>query len=142
MGVKKTKGSRSSSVVTKSKSTAAGGSALVNGLKWLLAVALLAAAVIANGRYATVPWALRATGGILVFAAILAILYNTSQGAKAWGFIKLARMEMRKVVWPTRPEVMQTTLMVMGMVLVTALVLWGLDTLFLWGIGWLVGQRG
>jgi preprotein translocase subunit SecE len=50
-------------------------------------------------------------------------------------------MEMRKVVWPTREETMQTTLVVAGMVIILALLLWGMDSLLVWLIGWLTGQR-
>ena len=38
-----------------------------------------------------------------------------------------ARMEVRKVVWPTRQETLQTTLVVIVMVLILAIVLWLFD---------------
>jgi preprotein translocase subunit SecE len=46
-----------------------------------------------------------------------------------WRWLKEARTEIRKVVWPTRQETTQTTLIVVAVVLVMALVLWGLDSL-------------
>ncbi|MEC8716811.1 MAG: preprotein translocase subunit SecE, partial [Pseudomonadota bacterium] len=40
-----------------------------------------------------------------------------------------ARVEIRKVVWPTREETTQTTLVVLALVFVMSLILWGLDSL-------------
>ena len=48
-------------------------------------------------------------------------------------FIQQTRAEVSKVVWPTRQEGTQTTLIVVAFVIVAALILWGLDTL----LGWL-----
>jgi preprotein translocase subunit SecE len=56
-------------------------------------------------------------------------------------FFGESRAELRKVVWPTREETMQTTLVVAVMVIVLSLVLWGMDGLLVWLIGWLTGQH-
>lgn len=109
---------------------------------WLVIIVLVIAGIVANSYYNQVAGALRAAGGIVLAALILGLAATTAQGKKAWTFIKGSRAELRKVVWPTRQETVQTTLIVVAMVLVTALILWGLDTLFLWAIGWLTGQRG
>ena len=53
-----------------------------------------------------------------------------------WNLAKAARVEIRKVVWPTRQETTQTTLIVLGVVLLMALILWGLDSL----LGWIVSS--
>lgn len=42
-------------------------------------------------------------------------------------FFKDARLEMRKVVWPTRQETLQATLMVLVAVVVMAILLWLID---------------
>ena len=44
-------------------------------------------------------------------------------------FLQQVRSETAKVVWPTRQEVTQTTLIVVVIVLITALILWGVDSL-------------
>ncbi|WP_267256231.1 preprotein translocase subunit SecE [Coxiella endosymbiont of Ornithodoros maritimus] len=113
-----------------------------DGLKWLLIVTLLVAAIVAEFYYSQVTWAIRAAVGIVVLVILLAIASQTDKGRMAWGFIKGARTELRKVVWPTRQETLQTTLVVIVMVVITALILWGLDSLFMWAIGWMAGQRG
>ena len=53
--------------------------------------------------------------------------------------MKEARIEIRKVVWPTRQETTQTTLIVVAVVLVMALLLWGLDSLLGWLVSLIVG---
>jgi len=49
-------------------------------------------------------------------------------------FMREVQVEAKKVVWPDRKETMQSTLMVVIMVLFIALFLWLVDT----GLGWLV----
>jgi preprotein translocase subunit SecE len=66
----------------------------------------------------------------------------TAQGKAVIAFSKDARLELRKVVWPSRPETTQTTLMVIVLVIVMSLILWGIDTFLMWAIGWMTGQRG
>ena len=114
----------------------------MNMLKWLIIVVILAGGIVANLHYEQVDVAYRATIGIVVAAAVLGIAYTTVQGTKAWAFIKSSRTEMRKVVWPTRQETVQTALVVVAMVIVTALILWGIDSLFMWIVGMITGQRG
>lgn len=111
-------------------------------LKWLIIGVLLLAGIVANFHFAGIAWAIRTAIGIVWLVLLAAIALTTSQGQKAWVFIKAARGELRKVVWPTRQETTQTTLVVVAMVVVTALVLWGLDTFFFWAVSLVTGQRG
>lgn len=113
-----------------------------DGLKWALIVVLLIAGIVADYFYSDVAWAIRAAAGIVLTIILLTIAGFTQKGRLAWGFIKGSRTELRKVIWPTRPETIQTTLVVVAMVVVMALILWGLDSFFMWAIGWLTGQRG
>lgn len=114
----------------------------MNTLKWLIVVVIIAAGVVANLYFNQVDVAYRATIGIFVVAIALGVAYTTSQGSAAWVFIKSSRTEMRKVVWPTRQETIQTALVVVAMVIITALILWGIDSLFMWIVGMITGQRG
>lgn len=98
--------------------------------------------MVANAYFSQIPWAIRAAIGIVWLLILMAIALWTSQGQKAWKFIKAARVELRKVVWPTRQETTQTTLVVIVMVVVTAVFLWGIDTLFFWAVSLVSGQRG
>jgi len=71
---------------------------------------------------------------ILVVALALLLAATTQKGKSLISFAKESRMELRKVVWPTRKEAIQTTLLVAVITIVVGLCLWGLDTLFFWAI--------
>lgn len=79
----------------------------------------------------------------LVLALVVLVVFSfTQKGKLAWSFAKDARVELRKVVWPTRQETIQSTIMIVVVVFVTALFLWGVDSILLWVIGFVTGQRG
>ncbi|WP_216640025.1 preprotein translocase subunit SecE [Candidatus Coxiella mudrowiae] len=113
-----------------------------DSLKWLLIILLLAGGIVANFYYSHVAVAIRAAIGIVLAIWVLVIASQTQKGQKAWGFMKGSRTELRKVVWPTRQETLQTTLVVVVMVIVTALILWALDSFFMWAVAWMTGERG
>jgi preprotein translocase subunit SecE len=117
-------------------------SSSLDWFKWLVASVLFIAGLIANYHYNYQPWPLRLLGWLLLLAVIAGILVSTRQGKQVLEFARQSRLELRKVYWPTRQETMQTTLIVGAMVVVLALVLWGVDGLLMWLIGWLTGQRG
>ncbi|ACO76862.1 preprotein translocase, SecE subunit [Azotobacter vinelandii CA] len=77
---------------------------------------------------------------LLVLGLVAAfVALRTSQGQAFFSLAKEARAEIRKVVWPTRQETTQTTLIVVAVVLVMALLLWGLDSLLGWLVSVIVG---
>jgi preprotein translocase subunit SecE len=95
--------------------------------KWIVVFALLAAAVVGNYLYGEMSVAIRAAGVVVLIAAALGFAATTTKGKAAIVFARESRMEIRKVVWPTRQETMQTTLIVLAVSIVMALVLWGID---------------
>ncbi len=111
-------------------------------LMWSFVLALIIAGLFANYYYNTQPWPLRLLGWLLLLVIAGFVAVQTRLGKSALEFARESRTELRKVYWPTRPETIQTTLIVAVMVVVLALVLWGVDSLLMWGIGWLTGQRG
>ena len=56
----------------------------------------------------------------------------SQSGRRFIGFSQLSVDEARKVVWPTRKETIQTTLIVFAFVLVMALFLWLADKVLEW----------
>jgi preprotein translocase subunit SecE len=85
---------------------------------------------------------LRVVGLLAVAGVAVALAYTTVMGRTFAGFLGDARTEVRKVVWPTRQETVQTTLIVFVMVILVAIFLWLLDMLLLWGVQALTGQGG
>lgn len=110
-----------------------------NGVKWLVVLLLIAGGVAGNVYYSDQSLLYRVLG--LVALALLAayIAVQTIQGAAFWRLAKEARVEIRKVVWPTRQESTQTTLIVLAFVVVMALLLWGLDSLLGWIVSLIIG---
>ncbi|PSV29868.1 preprotein translocase subunit SecE [Photobacterium sp. GB-72] len=99
----------------------------MDGLKWVVVFALLAAAVVGNYLYSDVSVVLR-TSAVIVLVAVAGITAAfTAKGKAAIRFASESRMEVRKVVWPTRQEATQTTFIVLAVTVVMALALWGID---------------
>lgn len=111
-------------------------------LKWSLVAVLFIAGLVANYYYHAQPWPIRLLGWLVLLCIMAAVLLQTYQGKQALNFARESRIELRKVYWPTRQETVQTTLVVVAMVVVLALILWGIDGILMWLIGWLTGQRG
>ena len=109
---------------------------------WILIVALLVIAIGANFYFREIVWSLRLVGWIIVAAIEIALFALTTSGKKFWKFAKESRLELRKVVWPNRQQTIRTTAIIAGLVLVAALLMWGVDSILLWLIGLLTGQRG
>ena len=77
---------------------------------------------------------------LLALAAVAALLsFQTNQGKALWALIKESRVEIRRVVWPTRQETTQTTFIVVMLVLVFSMILWGLDSLLSWIVSIVIG---
>jgi preprotein translocase subunit SecE len=110
--------------------------------KWLLAGILVLAGLVGNHYYSEVSMPIRTLGWLAILAIAGFIASKTAKGRWVIEFFGDSRMELRKVIWPTREETMQTTLVVAAMVIILALVLWGMDGVLVWLIGWLTGQRG
>ena len=108
-------------------------------LKWLIAVALLALGVFGNWYYQDESLLMRVIGLIAVAAVAVGIALQTQRGAAIWALLKEARGEIRRVVWPTRDETLQTTVIVLALVLVFALILWMLDSVLSWFVSSVIG---
>lgn len=111
-------------------------------LKWIVVIGLLTGAVVGNYMYGEdVSVLYRALGVIAAIGAALAIAAQTEKGREAVAFAKESRLEIRKVVWPTRKEATQTTLIVLAATGVMALVLWGMDSALVRIVGFITGIR-
>ena len=83
-------------------------------------------------------WSTAALGliaGLAVFAA-------SPAGRRSWQFALDSRVELRKVVWPSRQETLQTTLAVFLFVTVAGVFFWLLDAILAWLTKLLTGQGG
>ena len=108
-------------------------------VKWLVVAALVAVGVVCNQYFSAEPVLYRVLGLVVLAAVAAFVAFQTARGQAFAVLLKEARVEIRKVVWPTRQETMQTTLIVVAVVLVMALLLWGLDSLLGWLVSLIVG---
>jgi len=111
-------------------------------VKLAIAVFLLVGGLFAFYFFSDYSTLLRVLGLLVIGGAAAAIALQTAQGRRLWQFATDSRTEVRKVVWPTRQETLQTTLVVMAMVLVLGLILWLFDTILMAILRLLIGQGG
>ena len=78
-------------------------------------------------------------GSLLLAAVVVAF---SRYGSEFRRFVELARIELRKIVWPTRQETLQTTLVVFGFVVVAGVFFWLLDLVLAWATKTLTGTGG
>ncbi|MFZ5653981.1 MAG: preprotein translocase subunit SecE [Pseudomonadota bacterium] len=115
------------------------GSSAQDRLKWLVVALLLGGAIYGNFHFGGWPLLYRVLGLVAITGVAVAIAAQTARGAALWELLKGANMERRRVVWPNRQERNQTTLVVLGFILIMALLLWGLDSLFGWLVSLIMG---
>ena len=106
---------------------------------WLIAIVLLIGSALVN-QHLPAYWApandIWVRVGVILACIVVALglLYATHQGK---GFVLLlqdARIELRRVTWPTKQETITTSWQVLLVVIVASLVLWCFD----YGLGWFI----
>jgi preprotein translocase subunit SecE len=107
--------------------------------KWVVVFALLAGLVTANTVFGEISVLYRAVTAVVVVVIAGFIAASTVKGSTFLSFAKESRTEVRKVVWPTRQEANQTTIIVLAATLVMALILWGLDGIIVRVVGYITG---
>ncbi len=112
---------------------------LLDFVKWVSVFVVLVTGVVGNWYFAELSLLLRAV--VLVALALLAcyLLYLTKRGKELWHLANESRAEIRRVVWPTREVTLQTTLIVIALILVVSLILWALDSALSWGVQLAIG---
>ncbi len=123
-------------MVTKTEQQEASG---FDTVKLLVSLAILVAGIFGFYYFKEEAQLLRVLGILAVVLVSIGIAATTAIGKKSLGFARDARVEVRKVVWPTRQETTQTTIAVLVMVLVVAIMLWLFDMLLGWGVKSLLG---
>ena len=118
------------------------GVAFVDVIKIALAAAALLGGVVAYYWFkdeAQVVRVLMVLGGLI---ASLVLLYWSAPGRDLYAYVQSSRVELRKMVWPTRQETWRTTLVVFVFVMVLAVFFWIVDMGLAWGARHVTGQGG
>ena len=111
-------------------------SSAIDTFKLMTALLVLIAGVVAFYYFEEESQLLRVLGMLAVAVIAFFIAATSDPGRRGLGFVKEARVEVRKVVWPTRQETLQTTIAVLFMVVLVAIMLWLFDMF----LGWSVSQ--
>lgn len=110
-----------------------------DSIKWVAALALFAVGVGGNVYFSTEPLIYRFVGVIVLSLVALFIGLQTAHGKSFSGFFKAARVELKKIVWPTQQETLQSTVAVVLVVFAMSILLWGLDSLLSFLVALLLG---
>ena len=121
------------------KTEARSGSAAFEAVKWLLVVGFVAAAVVGNSYFSDQATLYRVIGVVAVSLVAVFVALQTEQGKAFNQLRKDSLVELRKIVWPTRQETLQTTLIVLVFVVIVALLLFVLDWILGGLMSWVIG---
>jgi preprotein translocase subunit SecE len=112
----------------------------VDTAKLTLAVVVVLAGLVGYYYFADASPLLRALAVIAALAVAAVVALSSLQGRLLWKFIQGARVELNKVVWPTREETIQTTLVVLVVAMFGGVFFWALDFFLLWLTTRITGQ--
>jgi preprotein translocase subunit SecE len=106
----------------------------------LLSLLMLVGSILGYYYFDSQPAVIRAVGVLVGVAASLFVFTRSPKGAVVWEYVRGSRTEIRKMVWPTRQETLQTTLIIGVFVLVFAIFLWLLDMALVEIVQFLTGR--
>jgi preprotein translocase subunit SecE len=112
----------------------------VDTAKLALAIVVVLVGLVGYYYFADANAFLRALGVIAALAVAAVVAFTSLQGRLLWKFILGARVELNKVVWPTREETIQTTLVVLVVAMFGGVFFWLLDLFLLWLTTRITGQ--
>ena len=108
----------------------------------VMAVVLVVAGIVAFYALDSAPvwerWLIVVAGLVLGFAVVATSAY----GKAVYQFVLDSRVELRKIVWPSRRETGMTTLVVFGFVVLGGGFFWIVDLILAWATRHLTGQGG
>ena len=105
---------------------------IVDTAKLALAVVIVLGGLVAYYYFGDSSTLLRTLGVLLAVALAAVVALTSMQGKALWKFIQGARVELSKVVWPTKDETIQTTLVVLVVAVIGGVLFWTLDFFLLW----------
>jgi len=115
---------------------------LFDTVKLLIALLVLFAGIAGFYYFAEESLLYRVLGILGMVVIAIGVAATTAKGKGLIGFLGLSRTEVRKMVWPTRAETIQTTLMVFILVVILSIFLWFVDMLLGAGVKALLSVGG
>jgi len=108
-------------------------------MKLVLAIAVLIFGIVGFYYFEAESQLYRVLGVVFATLVAVGISSTTRIGQVLISFARESRMEVRKVVWPTRQETVQTTFMVIVAVIIIGIFLWLVDMVLAEAIQMLTG---
>jgi preprotein translocase subunit SecE len=106
----------------------------------IISAAIILGSVIFYNSYPMISALIRT---LIILAGIglsIIVLYQSRTGKDIWEFILSARVELRKIIWPSRQETTQMTIVVVVFTFIMSIFFWALDMFLLWATRLLTGQ--
>jgi len=116
------------------------GASAKDSLLMTLSVLVLLIGIGAFYWYDDFPLVLRIAMVVGGLAAAAGLVWFSWYGREFWQFAQASRIELRKVVWPSRDETIKTTYVVFIFAIAMGLFFWGLDWVLTWLTRLLTGQ--
>ncbi|UDG81201.1 Protein translocase subunit SecE [Candidatus Hartigia pinicola] len=113
----------------------------IDVLKWIVIVIFLLISIVGNYYFRQYNPTLRTFSVVTLLTIASFIAACTKKGKKTLVFLHEARIEIRKVIWPTRQEALQTTFIVAVVTTVMSLILWGLDGILVRLVSFIINLR-
>jgi preprotein translocase subunit SecE len=105
---------------------------IVDTAKLTLSVVIVLGGLVAYYYFGDSSALLRTLAVLLALALAAVVALTSLQGRTLWKFVQGARVELSKVVWPTKDETIQTTLVVLVVAVIGGVIFWTLDFFLLW----------
>ena len=115
---------------------------MVDTAKLVAAAAIALVGFVAYYYFGDTSVALRGLGVLVAIGIAVFVALQSAQGQSLWRFVQAARAELRRVVWPTREETIQTTIAVLVFALIMGVFFWLLDLGLLYATSKITGQGG
>jgi preprotein translocase subunit SecE len=114
----------------------------VDTAKLILAAGIIVAGLFAYYYFGESSQLLRSVGVLVALGVAAFVALQSLQGQWFWKFLQAARVELRKVVWPTREETIQTTIAVLVFAVIMGVFFWLLDLFLFFVTSKITGQGG
>ncbi|QJC38236.1 preprotein translocase subunit SecE [Enterobacteriaceae endosymbiont of Donacia marginata] len=110
-------------------------------IKWVISIVFLFIILIFNYNYQNINLSIRVFLFFFIFTLIIFIISSTNKGKKLFSFIYDARIETRKVIWPSYKDTWNTTLIIMIIIIIISFIFFILDNFLIYLISFLTGTR-
>ena len=118
------------------------GPGVLDTVKLFIAAAIPLGGIVAYYYFADSSVLLRVLGLVASLVIGLAVAFQSALGRQVWEFIQGSQIEIRKVVWPSKQESMQTTAIVLVFAAVLGVFFLVVDWVLLQVTQFVTGQGG